>query len=109
MRRGSIVTVAGGSGYGGKPRPAVVLQGDQISGTASLTVGLFTTTERDASYLRIEVEPSATNGLRQRSFLMVDKLTTLPRNRIGPEIGRLGADDLARISAALTLFFDLVP
>ena len=42
MKRGDVVTVAGGNGYTGKPRPAVVIQADKFDGTGSVTLCTFT-------------------------------------------------------------------
>ena len=42
MRRGEVWTVAGGRGYAGKPRPAVILQDDRFDATASVTLCAFT-------------------------------------------------------------------
>ena len=44
MRRGDIVTVAGGV-YATKPRPALVVQDDRFDATESLTVCPFTSNE----------------------------------------------------------------
>ena len=45
---------------------------------ASVTLCPLTSTLRQASLVRIAVEPSGRNGLRKPSQLMVDKLFTVP-------------------------------
>jgi mRNA interferase MazF len=72
VKRGNIWTVAGGPGYAGKSRPAVILQDDAFDATASITICPFTTHAVDAPLMRLPVEPSAWNGLRAASHLMSD-------------------------------------
>jgi mRNA interferase MazF len=54
VRRGDIVTVAGGI-YASKPRPALVIQDHRFNATDSVTVCPFTTTVVDAPLLRVAV------------------------------------------------------
>jgi mRNA interferase MazF len=107
MRRGEIWTAAGGSGYAGKPRPVVIVQDDRFDATASVTVCSFTTDPTDAPLFRLAIEPAAENGLEARSSLMVDKITTVPRTRLGRHIGRLAAEDIARLNRAIAVFLGL--
>jgi mRNA interferase MazF len=107
MRRGEIWTAAGGSGYAGKPRPVVIVQDDRFDATASVTVCSFTTDPTDAPLFRLAIEPAAENGLEARSSLMVDKTTTVPRTRLGRHIGRLAAEDIARLNRAIAVFLGL--
>lgn len=107
MRRGEIWTAAGGSGYAGKPRPVVIVQDDRFDATESVTVCAFTTDSTDAPLIRLPVEPDEVNGLRDRSSLMVDKITTVPRSKLGQRVGRLGDDDMVRMGRAVVVFFGL--
>lgn len=107
MRRGDIWTVAGGKDYAGKPRPAVVVQDDSFDATASVTICAFTTDPTDAPLFRVHVEPNERNGLVSPSKLMVDKLTTAPREKLGSYIGRLDDEDLVRLNQAILVFLGL--
>ena len=107
MRRGEIWSGAAGSGYAGKPRPVAIVQDDRFEATASVTVCAFTTALVDAPLLRIPVQPTATNGLRSPSHLMVDKLTTIPKSKVGSRIGNLDPEDLVRLNQALIVFLGL--
>ena len=107
MRRGEIWTAAAGSGYAGKPRPVVIIQDDRFDATASITVCAFTTDPTEAPLIRLLVEPNDMNGLRERSSLMVDKLTTVPRSKLGQQLGRLGDDDMVRLGRAVMVFLGL--
>jgi len=83
MRRGEVWTVAGGKDDVGKPRPAVILQDDRFDATASITLCAFTTDPTDAPLFRLLIEPDANNGLRAPCRLMVDKITTVARSKVG--------------------------
>ncbi len=107
MRRGEIWTAAAGSGYVGKPRPVVVVQDDRFDATASVTVCAMTTDPTDAPLFRLLVEPDDLNGLREPSRLMIDKLTTVPRSKLGEHVGRLADDDMVRLGRALLVFLGL--
>jgi mRNA interferase MazF len=107
MRRGEVWTVAGGKDYAGKPRPVVVLQDDRFDATASITVCAFTTDPTDAPLFRLLVEPNAINGLRAPCRLMVDKVTTVPKSKIGSRLGRLDEADILRLNRAVLVFLGL--
>jgi len=107
MRRREIWTVAGGADYAGKPRPAVIVQDDAFDATASLTICAFTTDPTEAALFRLPVEPSEENGLSARSSLMVDKLTTVPKRKVGSLVGRLGDEDVVRLNRAMMVFLGL--
>lgn len=107
MKRGDIWTVAGGKDYAGKPRPVVILQDDSFDATSSITVCAFTTDTADAPLFRLPVEPGARNGLRAPCRLMVDKITTVPKAKVGTHIGRLDDEDILRLNQAVLVFLGL--
>lgn len=107
MRRGEVWTVAGGTGYTGKPRPVVVVQDDAFDVTDSVTVCAFTTDPTDAPLFRVLVEPSDANGLRASCRLMADKLTTVRRSQVGRRLGRLDVEDVVRLNRAILVFLGL--
>ena len=107
MRRGDIWTAAAGSGYVGRPRPVVIVQDDRFDATASITVCATTTDPTDAPLFRLVIEPDELNRLREQSKLMVDKLTTVRRSKLGEQIGRLSDDDMLRLNRAIVVFLGL--
>jgi len=107
VKRGEIWTVAGAKDYAGKPRPAVILQDDRFDRTGSVTICAFTTDPTDAPLFRLVVEPSESNGLRALCRLMVDKITTVPKSRIGARIGRLADEDMVRLNRAALVFLGI--
>jgi mRNA interferase MazF len=107
VRRGEIWTAAAGSGYVGKPRPVLIVQDDRFDATASLTVCAFTTDATDAPLFRLLVQPDGNNGIREVSRLMVDKITTIPKAKLGDRVGRLGDEDMVRLDRAIVVFLGL--
>ena len=106
MTRGEVWTLSG-SGDAGKPRPAVIIQDDRFDSTASVTVCAFTTDATEAPLFRLAIEPDRRNGLRVTSRLMVDKITTVPKQRLGERIGQLPAPELVRLNRAIAVFLGL--
>ena len=106
MIRGEIWTAAGGSGYAGKPRPVVVIQDDRFDATDSVTICSFTTDPTEAPLIRLRIEPGD-SGLREPSSLMVDKITTVTRTRLGDLIGHLNDEDMMRLGRAIVVFLGL--
>jgi len=107
VKSGELWTMAGGSGYASKPRPVVIVQDDAFTARDSVTVCLITTDPSDLLVFRVPVEPTTENGLRAASRLMVDKVTTVPKSRLGQRIGRLADVDLLRLNRSLLVFLGL--
>jgi len=103
VRRGDIVTVAGGV-YAGKPRPALVIQDDRFDATDSVTVCPFTTNVVDAPLLRVAVPANDGNGLDKHSHLMIDKITTVRRTNVHSVIGHLEATTIVEFERRLLVF-----
>ncbi len=95
MKRGDLVTIALQGDYG-KPRPALVVQSDLFSEHPSVTILPGTSDLRKAPLFRIDVEPTAGTNLKNRSQVMVDKVQTVPCEKVGAAFGQL--DDAAMLS-----------
>lgn len=106
MRRGDLVTVALQGDFG-KPRPALVIQSDLFDEHPSVTILPLTSDLRGAPLFRLTLEPSGENGLRQTSQIMIDKLQTVARARIGEPFGRAGDDAMVEVARALTVFLGI--
>lgn len=107
MQRGDLVTVAATGDYG-EPRPAVIVQTDAFPEShASVVVCQLTSELADAPDFRVTIDPKPENGLRVTSQVMADKPVIIRRERIGQKIGRLGNQDMARLSAALAFVLGL--
>ncbi len=106
MIRGEIWTAAFRGSYSGKPRPVVILQDDRFT-TDSVTVCPLTTDPSAAPMFRLAVTPGGPTGLTGASSLMVDKITTIPRTKVGERLGRLGDEDIVRLGRAVVVFLGL--
>ena len=85
----------------------VVLQDDCFEYTASITVCPLTTNPADAPLFRPSVSPTDGNGLKSPCRLMVDKITTMPRAKLGIRIGRLDPLDISKLDRSMFVFLGL--
>lgn len=106
MKRGDLVTAAV-SGDFGKPRPALVVQSDRFEETGTVTILLVSGTLIDAPLLRVSVQPTAENGLRKPSQIMIDKAMSVKREKLGDTLGRLDEATLTTVNRLLALFLGL--
>jgi mRNA interferase MazF len=106
MRRGDIVIVAV-KGDHGKPRPALVIQADEIDDIDTVLVCLFTSNSEPARSFRYTVEPSPGNGLKAPSSVMIDKVTIVLREKIQGAIGRLSSDQMMEVDLRLAFVLGL--
>jgi mRNA interferase MazF len=106
MRRGDLATVAVAGDFG-KPRPALVIQADQFDATGTVTVALLTSTIVDAPLMRLSVRPKAENGLREPSQVMVDKVMTVRREKLGPAFGHLDKETMLEVTRLLAVFLGI--
>lgn len=107
VRRGEIWTISASVDYAGKPRPAVIIQDDKVADTASVTICAFTTNETEASLFRLVIQPTPENGLRQVCRLMVDKIQTVPKTKLGKRLGSLDDEHIEALNQAIIVFLGL--
>ncbi len=101
IQRGNIIICALQGDFG-KPRPALVVQSDLFNEThSSITVCPITSHAVDAPLFRIALNPSQHSGLLQHSFVMVDKITSIPRSKISKVIGFVSTPELQEIKRAM--------
>ena len=106
IRRGAVVTVASPGDFG-KPRPALVIQGQFPRNPELITVAPITSDLLRVPYVRVLIKPTAANGLRKDSEVAVDNIQTFSRRRIGSVIGTLSSETMAKVDAALAIFLGL--
>jgi len=106
MRRGDIVTVAL-QGDSGKPRPALVIQGNAFDALAIVALLPLTSTILPTALTRIDVVPDAQNGLRIPSQVMVHRISSVRREKIGAVIGHLDDVTMLAVSRAMVVFLGL--
>lgn len=106
MMRGAVVTVAM-QGDLGKPRPALVVQTDNFAELGTVTILPITSTLVDAPLIRIRVQPSSENGLLKTSQIMIDKISTTRRDKLGPVFGHVAPDTMTEVERSLAVFLGI--
>jgi mRNA interferase MazF len=101
--RGEIWTASGAGDYAGKPRPWLIVQSTRLNIEASVILCGFTTVLTEGGNLRPLIMPTPENGLNQPSRIMIDKISTLSRGKMGQRLGCLTRDDMALVEQALLL------
>lgn len=107
LKRGEIWSAADDVQYAKKPRPVVIIQNAHFNMLDSVTVCGFTKDPTDMTLFRILIEPSKLNGLHFPSRIMVDKILTIRKNKLGHRIGHLEDKDVARLDQAIATFLGL--
>jgi mRNA interferase MazF len=107
LKRGEIWTGADDAQYAGKPRPVVIIQNAHFDVLDSITICGFTKDPTDLALFRVLIEPSKLNGLQFPSRIMVDKILTIRKSRLGYRIGRLEDKDIVRLDRAIATFLAL--
>jgi mRNA interferase MazF len=106
LKRGDLYFVKP-PGFVGKVRPAVIVQADRYnSDPPSVTVCLLTSHLVD-SRLRVRLDPAPENGLTKSSHVMIDKVMSLPLDRLDNRIGAVSGAQREAISASLRDWLDL--
>jgi mRNA interferase MazF len=91
----------------GKPRPALVIQSDQFDEHATVTILPISSTLVDAPLFRVTVKSCEKSGLQKPSQVMVDKVMTVKRDKIGDRIGTAGDDVMLTIARCLAVFLGI--
>jgi mRNA interferase MazF len=104
MQRGDLVLCVMAREHG-KPRPALVVQGDAMARSGCGSVLLCPTSSDVSGILgwRVAVHPTPVNGRHLPSEIMVDKLTAVPLGRVRDVIGRLDDTAMREVDWALLL------
>jgi mRNA interferase MazF len=107
LKRGDLVIVSAPGSYC-KPRPSVVIQSDTFDKNGSLTVLLMSShLKSDSPLIRHTIQPSESNGLNLPTDVMIDKIFTIPRDRMGDKIGHLSSTQMAEITSSLAIFLGI--
>jgi mRNA interferase MazF len=101
LSRGDVVAAIVPGDFG-KPRPVVIVQaGPYLESHASVTVCPLTTHLTGLRMFRIMIAPDENNGLNEPTEVMVDKVSSLRRERIATSIGKLAPSDMRAIDTSL--------
>ena len=82
----------------------MIIQSDLYAAHASLTVLPLSSTLVERNPVRIDIDPTAENGLFEPSHIMVDKIQTVPIEKVSRVMGHVTPDQMLEIEASLSLF-----
>ncbi len=85
----------------------LIVQDDHFDATDSITICPLTSDPTEIPLLRIPLTSGSGTGLTQPSSVMVDKLTTMPRSKLGEQIGEVTDTDMLTLIRALVVFLGL--
>ena len=107
MNRGDVVLIVA-SGELGKPRPAVVVQTDELGDSTTSVIVCPMSTDVDAALiLRPIIVPTGRNGIRSPSQIVTDKIVALARSRVRRTIGALNRADVDELDRTLLVVLGL--
>jgi mRNA interferase MazF len=107
VKRGDVVLVSLAGDYG-KTRPAILVQNDILADLlVSRTVCLLTSDVLPAPHLRVTIQPDTSNGLRRLSQVQVEKVVTLPADKVRGPIGVLTQEQMREVDRRLRFHLDL--
>jgi mRNA interferase MazF len=100
IKRGEIWSVLW-TGLASKPRPALVVQSEKFRTTDTDILALITSQENDSEYLRIPIKADDKNGLKNDSFICLDKLMAIPIGKIGEKFGVVSSEVMREVDEHL--------
>lgn len=106
VRRGDVVLIVV-PGELGKPRPAVVVQADELGSRRTVVVCPMSSETDETTILRPVIEATGETGLHSVSQIMTDKITAVRRDRIRRVLGSLRAVDVERLDRAILIVLGL--
>ena len=106
LRRGDLVTA---SSKKDKIRPFLVIQSEQFDTPISIVMMPITSTITPKPLLRVSVQPSDKNKLKEQSEIMIDKIMTVNRKQIKEVFGHIEEDVLSKVDERLAVFLGLHP
>ena len=101
MKRGELYLASAGSGYAGKPRPVLIVQDDALANLDSVVVCPLSSTSPIRDPLRIGLPATESTGLDSDSVVMVDKVSAVPKSKIGRRIGSVEGPILRSVTRGL--------
>lgn len=107
MKRGDIWVLRDEGYYASKPRPVVVVQSDEMTHFQSVVLCLLTSFDSTYVPTRVRIEPSIDNGLSKTSWVMTDKITTVPKEMLHKKIGSLRIEELHALNSQLAVILGL--
>ena len=85
----------------------MIIQSDYFSYHINVTLLPITSTLVDAPLLRVDVYPTIENGIQKPSQIMIDKVMTIRRDKIGPTFGRVEKKIMTEVERKLLVFLGI--
>jgi len=106
VKRGDVVLVAVSGDYG-QPRPALIVQSDLFDEHPSVSICLVSSRLQPTPLFRYQLEPEPGNGLSAVSQVQIDKMMTIPRQKVGKVVGSLTARQMSEITRLIAFWFGI--
>lgn len=101
LRRGDLVVAAVPGPGGGRPRPAVIVQSNDLVSPDTIIVLPLTTGIRGESMFRVVADAEPSDALAAPCEIMIDKPGAVRREHIRRRIGRVTTATRQRLDTAL--------
>jgi len=72
-----------------------------------VTVSFITTQLKWEEKFDVKIEPTSENGIKKSSLIRLSKLTTVDKELVLGQLGKLSKDELARVDKSLIELFKL--
>jgi mRNA interferase MazF len=113
MRRGELYWVDWSPGRGSEQtgrRPALIVQRDAANQNENYpnTIVVTVSTKGRPIPFHIEIEPTETTGLTERSWARCEQVLTVSKERLGTRLGSVDEAIMERVGVALKKVLDLV-
>jgi len=99
MRRGEVWTLQDDR-YASKARPVVIVQADGVEFNSTV-ICLFTTFDSSGITTRVLIPATDTNGLRQDSYVMTEKIAAVEPAELGDQIGVLTNTQMDQVTRGM--------
>ncbi|MCX7123421.1 MAG: type II toxin-antitoxin system PemK/MazF family toxin [Gammaproteobacteria bacterium] len=107
MQQFDIVICALSGDYG-KPRPALIVQNSAFNAAhASIVICPITSHVEKEIVFRPTLLPDAQNGLEKISQIMIDKITTVKKEKLGQKLGVIALHKQEEVLNALRLWLNI--
>jgi mRNA interferase MazF len=93
--------------YAAKLRPVLIVQSDRVTEYDSTVACLVTSFDNPSNIARVEVQPNDSNGLKKRSFIMVDKIYSFEKSDMTSCIGALDEEKINEVKEKLRYLLEL--
>jgi mRNA interferase MazF len=107
MRRGEVWTLRD-ERFASKASPVVIVQADNAQFNSTV-ICLFTTHDSSSIATRVLIRPAETNGLRQPSYVMTEKIAAVEPEELGHQIGELTDDQMAQVTRGIARILGINP